>query len=102
MHLDPDVRRNCAIIPAPQWMVVGDADISGQKTIVRVPQHDAVIATRLIAPADLVRFSEPRTLAIWPRYLIVEYFFRGNDAQIGSAHLRTQVTNAHLLYRILL
>src|SRR3989344_3468609 len=83
MHLDPDVRRNCAIIPAPEWVVVGNADISGQKTIVRVTQHDAVIATRLVAPADLVRLSEPRTLATGPRCLIVEYFFRGDDARAG-------------------
>ena len=80
MHIDPDVRRNCVCIPAPERVILGNADISAEKAIVCVTQHDAVVSTRRIAPADLVRLSEPRPLATGPSSLIVEYFFCGNDA----------------------
>ena len=94
MHIDPDVRRNCVGIPAPERVILGNADISAEKAIVRVTQHDAVIATHLVAPADLVRLSEPRALATRPRGLIVEYFFCGNDAFAGCIGAAGDETDA--------
>src|SRR3546814_6302642 len=93
-------------LPVPKWEAGLSSDIRGKRIgipreyrIDGIPEEigkvwDQGIEWMKDAGAEIVEVSLPHTKYALPTYYII--------AQIGRAHVRTPVTNAHLVSRLLL
>ena len=60
MDLDAEIRRDGVVIPVPQRVPLGDADVAAAERLAPVAQHNALVAGRGVAPRDLVRLTDLR------------------------------------------